>query len=108
MADVKITDNSKQVLSKMEQAVARGLEMCGLVGEGYAKLKCPVYTGRLRNSISHAYDEGSKKAYIGTNTSYGPYVELGTRKQKAQPFLRPAATNHTAEYKGIMQSALKG
>lgn len=108
MIGVKITDNSKQTISAMDKAVAKGLEMCGLVGEGYAKLKCPVDTGRLRNSISHAYSKATKKAYIGTNVNYAPYVELGTRKQKAQPYLKPAAADHTEEYKSIMKTALKG
>ena len=30
-------------------------------------------------------------AYIGTNVSYAPHVEYGTRYQKAQPYMRPGA-----------------
>ena len=35
---------------------------------------------------------GASKAHarIGTNIEYGPYVELGTSRQSAQPYLRPA------------------
>ena len=35
---------------------------------------------------------GASKAHarIGTNIEYGPYVELGTSRQRAQPYLRPA------------------
>ena len=29
-------------------------------------------------------------ARIGTNIEYGPYVELGTSRMRAQPYLRPA------------------
>ena len=35
---------------------------------------------------------GSSRAHarIGTNIEYGPYVELGTSRMRAQPYLRPA------------------
>lgn len=35
---------------------------------------------------------GASRAHarIGTNIEYGPYVELGTSRQAAQPYLRPA------------------
>jgi HK97 gp10 family phage protein len=38
---------------------------------------------------------------------YAPYVELGTHKQAAKPFLRPAAENHKGEYKAIIQKCMK-
>ncbi len=60
--------------------------------EGAAKRLCPVDTGRLRSSISHelAVDGRGLVAFIGTNVEYAIYVELGTRFQPAQPYLRPA------------------
>lgn len=64
---VKFTDNSKRVLGEMRSTVSVALEKCGLLGEGYAKKLCPVDTGRLRNSISHAVAEKEQAAYIGTN-----------------------------------------
>lgn len=48
--DFKLTDSSEEVKSAMEKAIARGLEEIGLTAEAYAKLKCPVDTGRLRLS----------------------------------------------------------
>ena len=72
-----------------------------------AKAKCPVDTGRLRNSITHVLKGGvSPAVYIGTNVEYGKYVEEGTSRHDAQPFLRPAATEHGSEYKAIMQESL--
>ena len=64
---VDFTDNSKEVLAAMHEAVARALEKCGLVAEGYAKKLCPVDTGNLRNSITHTVDEQEPAAIIGTN-----------------------------------------
>ena len=89
----------------MKAATARGLEICGEKAESYAKEICPVDTGRLRNSIAHA-QEGSNTEVIGSNVEYGVFVELGTHKMAAKPFLRPAAEGHGAEYKQIMQQVM--
>lgn len=101
-------DNTEQWGEEFQAALLRGLESVGLVAEGYAKGFCPVNTGRLRNSVTHAIDNDEKAAYIGTNVEYGPYVELGTSRQKAQPFLTPAAENYGDVYRGIIEDALKG
>ena len=90
----------------MDSRVPIALEAVGLQAEGYAKMLCPVDTGRLRNSISHAVS--GNEVYIGTNVEYGPYVEFGTRRQRPQPYLTPAATQHSADYKRIIQLYLNG
>lgn len=130
---VEITDNSKEVSAAIKAALLRGLEKCGLVAEGYAKKLCPVDTGNLRNSITHVVDEQEPAAIIGTESEYGAYVELGTgiyaeggggrptpwvyqdakgkwhmtHGQRAQPFLKPAAADHAAQYREILESELK-
>ena len=98
-------DNTDEVLSALGKAKKRGLEAIGLVAEGHAKKLTPVDTGRLRNSISHATDD--EAAYIGTNVEYGPYVELGSPTIKAHHMLQKAATEHTAEYKRLMEDSMK-
>ena len=98
-------DNTDEVLAALERAKRRGLEAIGLTAEGYAKRETPVDTGRLRNSISHATDD--EAAYIGTNVEYAPYVELGARGRQGKHMLQRAATEHTDEYKQIMEDAMK-
>ena len=98
-------DNTDEVLAALERAKKRGLEAIGLVAEGHAKKLTPVDTGRLRNSISHATDD--EAAYIGTNVEYGPYVELGSPTIKAHHMLQKAATEHTDEYKRLMEDSMK-
>lgn len=102
---VKFTDNSDEVLDELENALDVALEEVGLTAEGYAKKKCPVDTGRLRNSISH--DVKEKTAYIGTNVEYAPYVELGTVNTKAQPFLKPAIQDHVSQYIAMVKKRLQ-
>jgi hypothetical protein len=99
-------DNTDEVLSALEKAKKRGLEAIGLVAEGHAKkYETAVDTGRLRNSISHATDD--EAAYIGTNVEYAPYIELGARGKDGLHFLQKAASNHTDEYKRLMEDSME-
>ena len=128
---VEFQDNSKEVLAALHEAAVRALGKCGLTAEGYAKKLAPVDTGNLRNSISHAVDEQEHKAYVGTNTEYAPYVELGTGEytdggrptpwvyqddngnwhwtagNPAQPFLAPAVKDHANTYRAIIEDEMK-
>ena len=105
--DVEVTDNSDMVVKDISQAISSALEEIGMLAEGYAKRACPVDTGRLRNSITHQVDSGDRSVYIGTNVEYAPHVELGTRHQQAQPYLRPAATNHASQYRQVLKSHME-
>ena len=56
-----------------------------------ARAMCPVDTGKLKSSITvSAGDDG---AQISANADYAAYVEFGTYKTAAQPFLVPALLN---------------
>lgn len=101
-------DNREAIAEAIDQALATALEEVGLVAEGYAKRLCPVDTGRLRNSITHVTRPDDNAVYIGTNVEYGQYVEYGTLRQKAQPFLRPTATGHGDTYRAIVEDRLRG
>lgn len=115
---VKFDDNSPEVLAALKRATARGLGACGAKAESYAKQELSrskphkrgpsrpnVITGRLRNSVSHTVQ--NNEMYVGSNCSYAAAVELGTRKSWAYPYLKPAATQHTGEYKTILANSLK-
>lgn len=101
-------DNTGQVVDGIDSAIGVALEEIGLLAENYAAKRCPVDTGNLRGSITHEIDTGDNAVYIGTNVEYAPYVELGTSRQKAQPFLRPAASEHGAQYRQVLKKALGG
>lgn len=130
-------DHSDEVLSALDAALARGLEKCGLVAEGYAKKLCnspgKFGTGALRIRITHTVtNSGERAAYVGTNSEYGVYVECGTgiyypggrqtpwvyqdakgdwhltHGQRAKPFIKPAVAEHGEQYKRIIEAELKG
>lgn len=130
--NIDLHDHSDEVLAALQEAAERALEKCGLVEEGYAKRLAPVDTGNLRNSITHKVDPEEPAVYIGTNSEYGAYVELGTGKyypggrptpwkyqdangnwhwtagNKAQPYLKPAVADHANQYRAIIEDELHG
>lgn len=134
---ITVRDNSKEVVSLFKKAVHNGLTAVGMTAEKHAKKAITeqkaVDTGLLRNSVTYAIagyqthvesysnNKGTKTGsysgtmdgkkdsavYIGTNVEYAPYVENGTSKMAARPFLKPAATEHSDEYKRLFEAALK-
>lgn len=125
------TDNADKVCKELEAAVERALEICGGKAETYAKKLCPVDTGLLRNSITHAIggkspavqsysaskgnksgsysgtvgSPGDNTVYIGSNVEYAAYNELHHRTNSG--FLRKACENHKDEYKAVFENEMK-
>ena len=103
--DVNITDFTEEITEGIQEAIQRALARIGLKCEGYAKMLCRVVTGRLRNSITSYVDGDS--VYVGTNVEYAQFVEEGTSRAKAHPYLRPAATDHMDEWTEIVEDEVK-
>lgn len=109
MTDLEITeDNTDPVVKALGIATTRALEAIGMEAQGDAARLCPVDTGRLRNSITHAIDSDGKAAVIGTNVEYALYVHEGTSRHKGQPFLTDAVTQNAGKYRRIAEAAFKG
>lgn len=131
-----LTSNLDLIKDQTEEAILTALEAVGVQAEGYAITEITtqgaIDTGRLKNSITHAvsgdsahqhaYDDdvgnsfseniqdaGDRKdltLYLGTNVHYAPYVEMGTQKMSARPFIRPAIENHLSDYENIFLTVL--
>lgn len=83
-----------------------------------------VDTGRLRNSIAVAETEaelpetegiaiapnqiraGMLSAVVGTKVFYGPFVEFGTRRSRAKPYLFPAYEEERSQFIQRLQKEL--
>lgn len=107
---VEFKDNSKAVKAALEAAILEALNGIGEAAEKHAKEKAPVDTGNLRDHIRHMVVEDDKSVLIGTydeEVPYALYVEVGTHKMAAQPYLKPAAADHKGEYRKIIEDALK-
>lgn len=85
-------------LKKMNEDLDEKVRMMALEIEAEAKRLCPVRTGRLRASI-HTGKIRDRVYFVGSNVEYAPFVEFGTRKMTARPYLRPAVRKVVNEYK---------
>lgn len=79
-----------ECLEELHERLAQALGEAGLLVEADAKVNCPVQTGNLRASITTQLDDGALECLVGTNVEYAAYVEMGTSKQQAKPYLKPA------------------
>ena len=116
MANIKIEgqkelqERLKKIESTAKTAIEQALLNSALIVERDAKINAPVDTGRLRSSIMHRdKDFGTNEPMIevGTNVEYAPYVEFGTSKAAAQPFLFPALNSNKQKILKEIAKALK-
>lgn len=103
--------NRQNVRRALTDAEHRALEAIGQYVSGEAKLRSPVgqyddgrVGGRLRDSID--YKVNGDSVVIGTNVEYAPYVEKGTSKMEAQPFLTPSAEENINNIKELFKRML--
>ena len=112
-SSIVFTDNLDEVLAAVDSAITAGLVDIGATAQGYAKDLTPVRTGTLRDSIGVEVKKDEKAAYVGTMVDrfpekpYGQYVELGARGRPGVHMLQRAATEHTDEYKKLMEDSMK-
>lgn len=84
MTEIKLADYSPEVLKQMEKQVLIGLELIGQEAEKNAKEECPVDTGLLRNSISHALagEKPKIKSYKADKSDKNGAMRSGTYTDK--------------------------
>jgi HK97 gp10 family phage protein len=87
-----------QVSQEGRKTVQREVLRATLAVQRRAKQLCPVDTGRLRNSIAVELEEGGMNGAVGTNVKYAPFVEFGTSRTPAQPYLLPAFEEERAVF----------
>lgn len=118
---VKFTSHKSEVIDAKNRAVEAALTEIGLTAERFAKEKISepkahadgsvrpsVVTGELRRSIDFEVKENEEAVYVGSNISYAVFVETGTSRSQAYPFLRPAVEEHLSDFKEIAEKHLKG
>lgn len=84
----KLAVDLGQADAKVTGLVSKAIAKTALDIEADAKALAPVDTGLLKNSISS--DIKPMSAEIGPSTHYAHFVEHGTSRMAAQPFMGPA------------------
>ena len=77
VAGILLSNQVKQELGKVSPPASSPGEPPGL------------RTGELRRSIAWEVDGESLKCRVGSNKSYSKYLEMGTSKMDARPYLKP-------------------
>ena len=74
--------------------------------EGTAKTLAPVDTGFLRGGIKtsdlRSVSQDSPEAEVRASAEYAIYQEMGTSRMAPQPFMGPAADQHTPAFEAAM------
>lgn len=108
MIRMKYKSNRREVKRRMQTANKNVLEAIGKAAEGYVKLNTPVDTGALRDSIAYKTDESS--VYVGstlTSEDYPLYVEKGTSRMPAQPYISTGVMNNLNSLRSIAERNYK-
>lgn len=100
------TTRLNQLIASIDPDTEKVVKSVAFQIEALAKIKAPVDTGALRNSIyvslkTHNVPPteatevlptptDNVSAYVGPSVEYAIYQELGTGEMEAQPFLIPA------------------
>lgn len=130
-------DNSAEVLRELGSRKEAILEAWGQQGVSYVKevitKEGRVDTGAMRNSITHQVEDSESAVYVGTNSEYAIYNELGTgiyaeggkgrqtpwryvddrgeghwtRGMKPIHMLKNGIANHVDKFRGIAEKLLK-
>jgi hypothetical protein len=99
-----IFENLDKFNAELQVRVQAKLEEGATYGLARAEERVRVRTGFLRSRLYVEVRDG--QIILGDDASYAPFVELGTSKMKAQPYLVPSALEMGAwlmeQLKGIM------
>ena len=99
----------KEVFSALNIAEQKALELIGEEGVSAEVKEITdkglVDTGFLRNGSM--YETQKDHVKIGNSVKYAPYLELGTSRQSAKPFLKPAIMGSYNKFKKLTELAFK-
>jgi HK97 gp10 family phage protein len=95
-----------QTVARTRKELSALVEAAGRSVQAKARVLAPVDTGFLQNSIQ-MMKTGDLSAVVFVGAEYGVFVEFGTRRMRAQPFLKPALDEATARFGGEVKGILR-
>jgi HK97 gp10 family phage protein len=101
-----IRDNRiPSIIATFPGAISKVVTKTAFDIEASAKVICPVDTGALSGSIKADVKEFT--ATIAPHKEYDAYVEFGTIKMAAQPYMRPAADLNEPKFTAAIDAIVK-
>lgn len=103
-----VSNRFPELVERYPQKASAAVHKTAYDIEARAKAVVPVDTGNLKNSIRSEFSSDGLTGYVGTSVEYAPYVEFGTRKMGARPYLTTAAETARDAFVRAVEEALKG
>ena len=100
----KIIRDFEKINDKVVKLVPEMVQVTGTKIQMDAKRDVPRDTSRLHNSKTNYAEDGQMTAVVrsvaegSAPVEYGVYVEFGTYKMAAQPFMMPAFERHSQRF----------
>lgn len=100
VASVRVVERIAAAEKELAAALEAVVGKVALVIEAGGKMRAPIDTGHLRNSIQ-ARPVGPATWEVVAQAHYAVYVEMGTRFMRARPFLGPAVEDARRAVSGM-------
>lgn len=106
MDDIKrvVAHQEKNLIEELSKNAVRSSEG-GVFAGGYSGEERSI--GGIKNSAGCEVFDGGLSIEIGTTADYSEYVEYGTTRMPAEPFMKPTAENAGAKFIMELRKVLK-
>ena len=99
--------NCAAVGRRVDRAIEVGVKAGAEAVAGEARRLVAVAEGELRDSIHVESEAGRKDASVVADAFHAAFVELGTSKMPARPYLGPAAAGQAPVVRSLVARAVK-
>ncbi|WP_214807617.1 HK97-gp10 family putative phage morphogenesis protein [Exiguobacterium sp. s102] len=113
MANIRVDVDISRALSRLrnydnatKNNVKVAVQTSTMAIESGAKRLAPVDTGQLRSSIKGKVSGGGYEGNVTPTVEHAPFVEYGTRKMPAQPYMLPAAEEEAPVFNAAIRRAV--
>lgn len=102
---IQIVNRAGKFMRQLKDNELEALKAVGEFCKNKMDEKVPIDTGYLKSR--NEYKIASNELFLQNDAHYAGYVENGTSKMAAQPFMKPAVFNHLGDIKRITAEYLK-
>src|SRR5579864_5092315 len=105
--DLQLKSELPALPARAATRLSLALAKLALEVEGEAKQRAPVDTGALKGSIQANPTDDLLTKEVNVGVDYAGYVECGTYKMAAQPFLTPAVEVVRDKFNQVIGQAIE-